>query len=215
MGARDEPVVDGELIRQVSAFGDLDGVDLADEVGDRDVGCGELLAVAPIGRQPDELDGIAVVRDAILARRADRLEGIIVDLTSGVTRVESSGKSAPVVGSFSPSAPAPGAAPAGQFEDRQTIEFMVVALQHVQLPIIERLRPKAEPRYARSSKDAAQQITAKVARIGFHAELAALSKREPMTDDAKQSLKLPRRQVRRRPAAEKERIDFMGLAELR
>ena len=86
MGARDEPVVDGELIRQVSAFGDLDGVDLADEVGDRDVGCGELLAVAPIGRQPDELDGVAVVRDAILARRADRLEGIIVDLTSGDRR---------------------------------------------------------------------------------------------------------------------------------
>ena len=35
----------------------------------------------------------------------------MVDLTTGVTRVESS-KNAPVSGMFSPSAPAPGAAPA-------------------------------------------------------------------------------------------------------
>ena len=44
VGARDEPVVERQLVRQVAALGDLDRVDLADEVGDRDVRRGELLA---------------------------------------------------------------------------------------------------------------------------------------------------------------------------
>ena len=41
-----EAVVEGELVGQVAALGHLDRVDLADEVGDRRVGRGELLAVA-------------------------------------------------------------------------------------------------------------------------------------------------------------------------
>ena len=48
VGARDEPVVDGELVGEIAAFGDLDGVYLADEVGDGHVGGGELLAVAAL-----------------------------------------------------------------------------------------------------------------------------------------------------------------------
>ena len=52
IGARDQPVVEGQLVGQVAALGDLDRVDLADEVGDRDVRRGQLLAVAAIARQP-------------------------------------------------------------------------------------------------------------------------------------------------------------------
>ena len=52
VGARDEAVVEGQLVGEVAALGDLDRVDLADEVGDRDVGRRQLLGVAPVARQP-------------------------------------------------------------------------------------------------------------------------------------------------------------------
>ncbi len=44
VGARDQAVVEGQLVRQVATLGDLDRVDLADQVGDRDIGRRELLA---------------------------------------------------------------------------------------------------------------------------------------------------------------------------
>src|SRR6185436_15027413 len=40
IGPRHEPVVDGQLVAEVSTFGDLDRVDLADEIRDGDVGRG-------------------------------------------------------------------------------------------------------------------------------------------------------------------------------
>ena len=52
VGARDEAVMQGQLVGQVAALGDLDRVHLADQVGDGDVGRGELLGVAPVARQP-------------------------------------------------------------------------------------------------------------------------------------------------------------------
>ena len=47
----DQAVVDRELVGEVAALGDLDRVDLTDEVGDRDVRCRELLRVAVLGRR--------------------------------------------------------------------------------------------------------------------------------------------------------------------
>jgi hypothetical protein len=38
MSARQEPEVDGQLVRQVAAFGNLDGIDLADRFSDISVG---------------------------------------------------------------------------------------------------------------------------------------------------------------------------------
>ena len=61
--ARDEPVVERPLVGEVSAFGDLDGIDLADEVGDGDVGRRQLLGVAPIARQPVDRGVVAVALD--------------------------------------------------------------------------------------------------------------------------------------------------------
>ena len=68
VGARDEPVVDGRLVRQVAALGDLDRVDLADQVGDGDVRRGQLLAVAAVARQPVDRRGVALGGDDLLAR---------------------------------------------------------------------------------------------------------------------------------------------------
>jgi len=42
------------------ALGDPDGIDLADQVGDRGVGGGELLAVALVARDPADRDPVAV-----------------------------------------------------------------------------------------------------------------------------------------------------------
>ena len=52
VGAGHEPVVQRQLVGQVAALGDLDRVDLADEVGDRGVGGGQLLAVAVVAVDP-------------------------------------------------------------------------------------------------------------------------------------------------------------------
>ena len=65
VGARDQPVVDRQLVGQVAALGDLDRVDLADQVGDRDVGRGELLGVAPVARQPVDRRRVAVAASTI------------------------------------------------------------------------------------------------------------------------------------------------------
>ena len=49
--ARDQAVVDRQLVREVAALGDLDRVDLADQVGDGDVRRRQLLAVALLARR--------------------------------------------------------------------------------------------------------------------------------------------------------------------
>ena len=63
VGARDEPVVERQLVGQVAALGDLDRVDLADQVGDRDVGRRELLGVAPVARDPVDRGRVALELD--------------------------------------------------------------------------------------------------------------------------------------------------------
>ena len=78
--ARDEAVVDGELVGEVAALGDLDGVDFADEVGDGDVGGGELFAVAAVAVDPFDLGVFALGLDEVEAALADGLEGVVVDL---------------------------------------------------------------------------------------------------------------------------------------
>ena len=63
VGARDEAVVDGELVGEVAALGDLDRVDLADQVGDRGVGRGELLAEAALAVHPLDRRLVAALGD--------------------------------------------------------------------------------------------------------------------------------------------------------
>ena len=68
--ARHEPVVDRELVGEVAALGDLDRVDLADEVGDRRVGRRQLLAEAPVAVHPLDRRLVAALGDEQTRRAA-------------------------------------------------------------------------------------------------------------------------------------------------
>ena len=74
--------MDRQLVREVTAFRNFDGIDLADQVGDGDVGRGELFAVAAIARQPADGQVIAAFGQEGATVPADRLERIIVDLAA-------------------------------------------------------------------------------------------------------------------------------------
>ena len=67
-----------ELIGQVPSLGDLYGVDLADQVGDRSVGRGELLAETLLTANP--LDRAAVTL------RGDQFPGVVRDGVVGVVQ---------------------------------------------------------------------------------------------------------------------------------
>ena len=64
----------------------LDRIDVADHVGDRDVGRRELLDEARLARQPGDRHLVALPRDARAAGGADRRERIVVDLAAGHDR---------------------------------------------------------------------------------------------------------------------------------
>ena len=72
VGARDQAVVDRQLVGEVAALGDADRVDLADQVGDRDVGRRELLAVAAVAADPVDRRVVALLGDQVLAVLRDR-----------------------------------------------------------------------------------------------------------------------------------------------
>ena len=79
--------MDGQLVGEVAALGHLDRVDLADEVGDGDVGRGQLLAVAAVARDPrDRRRRRPPRRRSCAARLADRRERVVVDLAAGERR---------------------------------------------------------------------------------------------------------------------------------
>ena len=78
-----EAVVDGQLVGQVPALGHPDGVDLADEVGDRGVGGGELLAVALAAVDPGDRQVLARLGEQVLGEAGDRMERVVVDLGVG------------------------------------------------------------------------------------------------------------------------------------
>ena len=80
VGPRHQAVVDGELVRQVAAFGHLDRVHLTNKVGDGDVRGRQFLAVALGAMQPADRRAVSEVGDDGLALRADRREGILRDL---------------------------------------------------------------------------------------------------------------------------------------
>ena len=68
---------------EVAALGDLDRVDFADEVGDRDVGGGELFAVAAVALDPVDRGVVALDVDEVAAAPADGVERVVVDLAAG------------------------------------------------------------------------------------------------------------------------------------
>ena len=82
VGARHEAVVDRELVGEVAALGDLDRVDLADEVGDRRVGRRELLAEATVAVHPVDRRLVAALGDEHAGVRRDRVVRVVVDLAA-------------------------------------------------------------------------------------------------------------------------------------
>ena len=72
--ARHEAVVQRQLVGEVAALGDLDRVDLADQVGDRGVGRRQLLAEAVVAVHPVDGRVVAVLGDEVegVARRPAR-----------------------------------------------------------------------------------------------------------------------------------------------
>ena len=78
--AGDEAVVQRELVAQVAALGHLDRVDLADQIGDRRVGRGELLAVAGVTMDPVDRGGVAMFLHERTRVGRDGVVWVIVDL---------------------------------------------------------------------------------------------------------------------------------------
>ncbi len=83
---RDQAVVQRQFVGQVATLGDLDRVDLADQVGDRRVGRGELLAEPLAAVHPVDRRVVAHLRDQIASVLRHRLVGVVVDLAAGDDR---------------------------------------------------------------------------------------------------------------------------------
>ena len=86
VGAGHQAVVHGELVGEVAALGHLDRVDLADQVGDRGVGGGQLLAVAVVAVDPGDGGVVAVVGHQGSGLGGDGGVGVVVDLGTGDDR---------------------------------------------------------------------------------------------------------------------------------
>ncbi len=69
VGARHQPVVQRQFVAEVATLGHLDGIDLADEVGDRRVGGGQLLTVTIVAMHPFDRRRVAHLGDEV-ARHA-------------------------------------------------------------------------------------------------------------------------------------------------
>ena len=81
---RKEPEVDRQLVGQkVAAAGCLDRVHVADEVGYRDVGGGELLDVAARAGKPSDGGRVAGFLDQEASFPGDRGQRVVVDLRAG------------------------------------------------------------------------------------------------------------------------------------
>ncbi len=106
VGPRDEAVVQGEFVGQIAPLGDLDRVDLADEVGDRGVGRGQLLAESVIAVDPRDRRVVAVLGDQLAGVARDGVVRVVVDLGTGDDRhplVEEIGETADHAGLRLPS----------------------------------------------------------------------------------------------------------------
>ena len=86
VGAGHDAVVEGQLVGQVATLGHLDGVDLADQVGDRGVGRRQLLAEAVLAVDPVDPGVLAVLGHQVPGVLRDRVVGVVVDLRTGDDR---------------------------------------------------------------------------------------------------------------------------------
>jgi hypothetical protein len=82
--ARQQAVVHGELAREVEAAArSADRIDVADDVGDRHVGCRQLLDVARLRREPGDGRFVAHGGDQVATAPAQGCQRVVVDLAAG------------------------------------------------------------------------------------------------------------------------------------
>ena len=87
VGARHETEVHGQLAGELQAsVRGFDGVDVADHVGDGDIGRRQLLDVARLARQPVDGHGVTVGRNALAPVGGERRQGVVVDFAPGNDR---------------------------------------------------------------------------------------------------------------------------------
>ena len=75
-----------QLVGQVATLGHLDRVDFTDEVGDRGVGCGQLLAEAFAAVHPVDRRVVTEFGDEVAGMLRDRRVRVVVDLAAGDDR---------------------------------------------------------------------------------------------------------------------------------
>jgi hypothetical protein len=72
--------VNGQLVGEGSPLGDLYRIHVADQIGNRDIGGGELLDVAVFPVHPGDLGVVAPLGHPLPGECGDRRQGVIVDL---------------------------------------------------------------------------------------------------------------------------------------
>ena len=82
VGARHQAVVDGRLVGQVAALGDLDGVNFSDKVGDGYVRRRQLFGVAQIPRDPGDGGGVAHFVNDAAGVGTDGVIGVVVEFAA-------------------------------------------------------------------------------------------------------------------------------------
>ena len=70
-------------VGEMPPLGHLDGVDLADEVGNGDVGGGQLFRIAVFAADPFDAGVVAGFGSPVAAALADGIEGVAVNLAAG------------------------------------------------------------------------------------------------------------------------------------
>ena len=79
--------MNGQFIaQQVTALGGFDWIDIADDVGDGDVGRGQFLDETRVAFNPGDGRGILVQFNCLAAVCADRIERVVVHFRSGDDR---------------------------------------------------------------------------------------------------------------------------------
>ena len=87
IGARQQPVMHGKFVAQlVPAFGRLDWIDVADQIGDGHVRSRQLLDVTLVRPEICNRSLISCLGDQLAATAAERLVGIVTDLAAGDVR---------------------------------------------------------------------------------------------------------------------------------
>jgi hypothetical protein len=84
IGAGQQAVVNCEFVGEIAAAArGANGIDVADDVGDGDVGRGEFFDVTEVARHPGDGSVVAFGGDAFAASSADGLERVVVDFATG------------------------------------------------------------------------------------------------------------------------------------